>query len=63
VLCGVITLVAPIQANLSMAGYLFVLLYYGVAGSRVTECVPAPTALPWKPRLSVRTLRRVDAES
>ena len=33
-LCGVITLVAPVQVNLSMAHYLFVLLYYGVAGVR-----------------------------
>ena len=37
VLCGVITLVALIQADLSLGGYLLVLLYYGVAGIRRAE--------------------------
>jgi hypothetical protein len=33
-LCGVITLVAPIQVDLDLAGDLLVLLYYGVTGIR-----------------------------
>jgi len=46
VLCGVITLVAPIQVNLSLAGYLLVLLYYGATGIWRAEWRSASLRLP-----------------